>query len=52
MSGKSKYCPLLVAADILSPATNRCDIDCMKEQCAWWIEDKQKCVIAATGGKK
>lgn len=24
-------------------------IICFKEECAWWIEDKQKCAIAAMG---
>ena len=22
---------------------------CLKEQCAWWVEDKQKCAIAVGG---
>lgn len=25
---------------------------CCKDQCAWWIEDKQKCAIAVLGGKR
>lgn len=25
---------------------------CVHEQCAWWIEDKQKCAITVMGGKK
>ena len=25
---------------------------CVQEQCAWWIEDKQKCAIAVMGGKR
>ena len=25
---------------------------CDKEYCAWWIEDKQKCAIAAIGSRK
>lgn len=24
-------------------------IFCIEEQCAWWIEDKQKCAIAVGG---
>lgn len=24
----------------------------IKEQCAWWVEDKQKCAITAMGGEK
>lgn len=26
--------------------------NCIKEECAWWIEDKQKCAIAVLGAKK
>lgn len=25
---------------------------CVKEQCSWWVEDKQKCAIAILGGKR
>lgn len=25
---------------------------CVREQCSWWLEDKQKCAIAVMGGKK
>lgn len=25
---------------------------CVHEQCAWWIEDKQKCAITAIGEVK
>lgn len=25
---------------------------CIKEQCSWWLEDKQKCAIAVLGGRK
>ena len=28
------------------------EMHCIKEQCAWWLEDKQKCAITALGGKK
>lgn len=24
-------------------------IFCIEEQCAWWVEDKQKCAIAVGG---
>lgn len=27
-------------------------LSCVHEQCAWWIDAKQKCAIAVMGGKK
>lgn len=48
MSENEKICPLLT--------TNTVDVKigtqpviCIREECAWWIEDKQKCAIAALG---
>ena len=46
-------CPLLTTTNVSRGSyTYRVDthtVSCMKEKCAWWIEDKQKCAIAAIG---
>lgn len=40
------YCPLFV----MSPAFETMKgCECRKENCAWWVEDKQKCAIAVGG---
>lgn len=31
---------------------NEYGTDGMYVSCSWWLEDKQKCAIAVTGGKK
>lgn len=46
---KELYCPLLLACDSI---TNPKGWVCRKEECAWWVEDKQKCAITAIGGEK
>lgn len=51
-------CPLLttIAGDRFY--TTECRIydirtvPCRRDSCAWWVEDKQKCAVAALGGKK
>ena len=46
-------CPLLTTTNV-SYDFNTCrvstpTIPCLKKECAWWIEDKQKCAIASMG---
>lgn len=48
-------CPLLTTNTVIQ--NDRVSIGtqpvfCIKEQCAWWVEDKQKCAITAMGGKR
>jgi len=31
-------CPILSLGYHINPSHESCDTDCMKEQCAWWIE--------------
>jgi hypothetical protein len=40
------YCPLLLASDAISAPKGWI---CRRENCAWWVEDKQKCAIAVGG---
>ena len=40
------YCPLLLASDAISDPKGWI---CRRENCAWWVEDKQKCAVAAEG---
>lgn len=40
------YCPLLFASNAISDPKRWV---CRKENCAWWVEDKQKCAIAVGG---
>lgn len=43
---ENKICPLFMASpDFMT--TESCE--CRKEECAWWVEDKQKCAITAGG---
>ena len=49
-------CPLLTTNTVVD-ANHQIKIGtqpvlCVREQCAWWLEDKQKCAIAVMGGKK
>lgn len=49
MDNDNKICPLPLA----SPAVETLEgCVCRKENCAWWVEDKQKCAITAIGGEK
>ncbi len=49
-------CPLLTTKTVLEEdGTVRIGtqpIFCIKEQCGWWVEDKQKCAVAAIGGER
>lgn len=40
------YCPLFLSSQAI---TNLENWYCRKENCAWWVEDKQKCAIAVGG---
>lgn len=40
------YCPLFLSSQAV---TNPNGWYCRKENCAWWVEDKQKCAIAVGG---
>ena len=46
LSPATVYCPLLLASDAISDPKGRI---CRRENCAWWVEDKQKCAIAVGG---
>lgn len=41
-------CPLLTSTAMGGTLATACQ----KEKCAWWVEDKQKCAIAAIGGER
>ena len=43
------YRPLLLASDAISDPEGWI---CRRENCAWWVEDKQKCAIAVGGEKE
>lgn len=49
-------CPLLATNTFLDGNKDKQikeqSVFCVKEKCAWWVEDKQKCAITAMGGKK
>jgi hypothetical protein len=49
-------CPLLTTNTVVEEdGTVRIGtqpVFCIKEKCAWWIEDKQKCAVAAIGGER
>ena len=40
------YCPLFLSSQAI---TNPEGWYCRRENCAWWVEDKQKCAIAVGG---
>lgn len=53
---KNLICPLLTTNTVVEE-NNKVNIStqpvfCLKEQCALWVEDKQKCAITAIGGKR
>lgn len=45
----SAICPLLSAREGQNPLSA---FKCVRESCAWWIEDKQKCAVTAIGSVK
>lgn len=51
---KEIICPLLTTNTVVDEnhkvSIGTQPVFCIKEQCAWWIEDKQKCAIAVLGG--
>ena len=46
MDESNKICPLFLASLEFFTEEN---CKCLKEKCAWWVEDKQKCAIAVGG---
>lgn len=53
MDKEKMICPLMSARDPrLANGLGHPIINCQKEDCAWWVEDKQKCAIAVMGGNK
>lgn len=46
-------CPLLTTNTVVDESgtikIGTQPVFCLKEQCAWWVEDKQKCAIAVGG---
>lgn len=44
---KKPICPLLTTTVMGGKVATVCQ----REQCAWWIERKQKCALAAIGGR-
>lgn len=53
---KENICPLLTTNTVVSEdckvKIGTQPVFCVREQCAWWLEDKQKCAIAVLGGKR
>ena len=51
-----EICPLMTGNTIIiegdSARVGTQPTYCMREQCAWWNEDKQKCAIAVREGRK
>lgn len=51
----NQICPLLTTNTVVEEnGTVRIGtqpVFCLKEQCAWWVEDRQKCAIMAAGAK-
>lgn len=49
-------CPLLTTNTVVEEGgtvkIGTQPVFCLKEQCAWWIEDKQKCSMTAIGAKR
>ena len=43
---KGKICPLMYLCDSITDPT------CLKDGCAWWDEDRQKCAMAVTPPRK
>lgn len=55
MAEDRAICPLLTTNTVIQHDTVKIGtqpVFCVEEQCAWWVEDKQKCAIKIMGGKK
>ena len=56
ISEQNPICPLLTTNTVVEEnakvSIGTQPVICVKEMCAWWLEDKQKCAIAMMGGKK
>lgn len=46
MNEDKLLCPLFVASPAFETIIG---CECRKEDCAWWVEDKQKCAIVVGG---
>lgn len=50
---KEMICPLLTTNTVVEEGgtvkIGTQPVFCLQEQCAWWVEDKQKCAIAVGG---
>ena len=48
-------CPLLTTNTVIEEGSKVSigtqPVYCMRELCAWWNEDKQKCAVVVMGGK-
>lgn len=52
---KEIICPLLTTNTVVDKGLIKIGtqpVICVREQCAWWVEDKQKCAITVLGGRK
>lgn len=55
MARNEEICPLLTTNTVVQDDTVKIGtqpVICIREGCAWWIEDKQKCAIAALGSMR
>ena len=56
MGNKEIICPLLTTNTVIDEngtiKNGTQPVFCIQDRCAWWVEDKQKCAITATGGEK
>lgn len=56
MAEDRAICPLLTTSTVIDEdrkiKIGTQPVFCVEEQCAWWVEDKQKCAIKIMGGKK
>lgn len=56
MAEGKAICPLLTTNAVVDEngkvSVGTQPVFCIKEQCSWWLEDKQKCAIAVLGGRK
>lgn len=56
MAEDRAICPLLTTNTVIEEdrkiKIGTQPVFCLKDQCAWWVEDKQKCSITAMGAKR
>lgn len=44
MENNQVYCPIFLSSDAFEKEEG---CVCRKENCAWWVEDKQSCAVKA-----